>query len=133
MTVGPYEAVIDSVGERAVANYDEVVATMTLRSHGQTVAVIEPARRQFPARQMATTQAGIATLDFGQVYVAVGDPNADGTVPTRLYWKPLVTLIWLGACLMALGGAFSLTDRRLRFGAPVRAKSAAAAAALAAR
>ena len=133
LTVGPYEAVIDSVGERAVANYDEVVATMTIRSHGQTVAVIEPARRQFPARQMATTQAGIATLDFGQVYVAVGDPNADGTVPTRLYWKPLVTLIWLGACMMALGGAFSLTDRRLRFGAPVRAKSAAAAAALAAR
>ncbi len=43
-----------------------------------------------------------------------------------------MTLIWLGACLMALGGAFSLTDRRLRFGAPVRAKSAAAAA-LAAR
>jgi len=133
LTVGPYEAVIDSVGERAVANYDEVVATMTIRSHGQTVAVIEPARRQFPARQMATTQAGIATLDFGQVYVAVGDPNADGTVPTRLYWKPLVTLIWLGACMMALGGAFSLTDRRLRFGAPVRAKSAATAAALAAR
>ncbi len=133
LNVGPYEAVIDSVSERAVANYDEVVATMTLRSHGQTVAVIEPARRQFPARQMATTQAGIATLDFGQVYVAVGDPNADGTVPTRLYWKPLVTLIWLGACLMALGGAFSLTDRRLRFGAPARAKSAAAAAAVAAR
>ena len=105
LDVGPYEAVIDSVSQRAVANYDEVVAMMTLRSHGQTVAVIEPARRQFPARQMATTQAGIATLDFGQVYVAVGDPNADGTVPTRLYWKPLVTLIWLGACLMALGGA----------------------------
>jgi len=38
-----------------------------------------------------------------------------------------VTLIWLGACCMALGGAISLTDRRLRFGAPARAKAAAAA------
>ena len=68
-------------------------------------------------------------LRFGQVYVSIGDPDADGTVPARLYWKPLVTLIWLGACVMALGGALSLADRRLRFGAPARAQSAAAAAA----
>jgi cytochrome c-type biogenesis protein CcmF len=44
----------------------------------------------------------------------------------RLYWKPLVTLIWLGAVLMALGGAASLSDRRLRVGAAQRARSAAA-------
>ena len=120
------------MGERAGPNYRETVAAMTIRSGGQVVAAIEPARRQFAARQMATTQAGIATLDFGQVYVSIGDPDAGGGVPARLYWKPLVTLIWLGACLMALGGAFSLTDRRLRFGAPARAKAGAGAAAAAA-
>ena len=96
------------------------------------VATIEPARRQFATRQMATTQAGIATLGFGQVYVSIGDPAADGTIPARLYWKPLVTLIWLGACVMAFGGAVSLADRRLRFGAPARAKAGASAAAMAA-
>ena len=36
----------------------------------------------------------------------------------RLYHKPLVLLIWLGAVVMALGGALSLSDRRLRIGAP---------------
>ncbi len=132
-TVGPYEIVVDSVGERDGANYRETVAAMTIRSGGAVVASIEPARRQFATRQMATTQAGIATLHFGQIYVSIGDPDAGGGVPARLYWKPLVTLIWLGACLMALGGAFSLTDRRLRFGAPARAKSSAAAAPAAAR
>jgi cytochrome c-type biogenesis protein CcmF len=132
-TVGPYEIVVNTVGERAGPNYRDIVASMTIRSGGAFVAAIEPARRQFPTRQMATTQAGIATIDFGQVYVSIGDPDADGTVPARLYWKPLVTLIWLGACVMALGGALSLADRRLRFGAPARAKSAAAAAAMAAR
>ena len=77
----------------------------------------------FEARQMTTTQAGLATLDFGQVYVAIADPTPDGDVPARLYWKPLVTLIWLGAAAMALGGALSLADRRLRFGAAARAKA----------
>jgi cytochrome c-type biogenesis protein CcmF len=75
---------------------------------------------------METTEAGIATLNLGQVYISIADPAADGTIPARIYWKPLVTLIWLGALLMAFAGALSLTDRRLRIGAPARAKSAAA-------
>ena len=95
------------------------------------MATIEPARRQFATRQMETTQAGIATLAFGQIYVAISDPAPDGSIPARLYWKPLVTLIWLGACVMAFGGAISLADRRLRFGAPARAKAGASVTAMA--
>ena len=45
----------------------------------------------------------------------------------RLYFNPLVRLIWLGAIVMALGGALSLSDRRLRIGAPGRARRAAPA------
>jgi cytochrome c-type biogenesis protein CcmF len=44
----------------------------------------------------------------------------------RAYDKPLVLLIWLGALVMAIGGALSLSDRRLRIGAPRPAKARAA-------
>ena len=98
---------------------------MTVRSGDDVVAQIEPARRQFATREMSTTQAGLKTLNFGQVYVSTGDPAPDGSVPARLYWKPLVTLIWLGGAAMALGGVLSLTDRRLRFGVATRAKAGA--------
>ena len=127
--VGPYEVTLDAFGVRSGPNYQEDVAQMSIRSGGVVVARIEPARRQFAARQMETTQAGIVTLNFGQIYVSIADPAGDGAVPARLYWKPLVTFIWLGAILMALGGACSLADRRLRFGAPARARAAASAAA----
>ncbi len=127
--VGPYQVVLDRVVTRGGPNYSEQVATMTVRNGYGVVAVVEPARRQFVARQTATTQAGIVTINFGQLYVSMSDPEGGGLVPARLYWKPLVTLIWLGACLMAFGGALSLADRRLRFGAPVRAGATAAAAA----
>ena len=126
--VGPYEITLDSVGEREGPNYKETVTVMTVRSGGTVVATIEPARRQFLAREMTTTEAGLATLDFGQVYVSIADPTPEG-VPARLYWKPLVTLIWLGGAAMALGGAVSLADRRLRFGIPKRARAGAAVAA----
>jgi len=125
--VGPYEITLDSVAQRVRPNYKETVTAITVRSGGTLVARIEPARRQFAAREMTTTQAGLATLDFGQVYVSIGDPTSDGAVPARLYWKPLVTLIWLGGCAMALGGAVSLTDRRLRFGVAARARTSAVA------
>ncbi len=41
----------------------------------------------------------------------------------RVYHKPLVLLIWLGALVMFIGGALSLSDRRLRIGAPKPATS----------
>jgi cytochrome c-type biogenesis protein CcmF len=123
--VGPYSVTLDSVGERVGPNYQEAVASVTVRSGDAVVAEIAPARRQFASREMTTTQAGLATLNFGQVYVSIADPAADGAVPARLYWKPLVTLIWLGGAAMALGGALSLADRRLRFGAAVRANASA--------
>ena len=129
--VGPYSLVIDVVGQRSGPNYREVVAHMTIRRGGAAVATTEPARREFSTRQMATTEAGIVTLGFGQIYASIGDPAADGTIPARLYWKPLVTFIWLGALMMAFAGVISLADRRLRFGVPRRAKTPAATAAAA--
>ena len=47
----------------------------------------------------------------------------DGRIAVRLYYKPLVLLIWLGAVIMFVGGALSLSDRRLRVGAPRPAKA----------
>jgi cytochrome c-type biogenesis protein CcmF len=123
-SVGPYQVVLSSIAARPGPNYSEVVATADIRWGGAVVATVEPAKRFFAARQMSTTQAGIATLGLGQLYISIGDQTGDGAIAARLYWKPLVTLIWLGACLMAFGGALSLADRRLRIGAPAPAKAA---------
>jgi cytochrome c-type biogenesis protein CcmF len=67
---------------------------------------------------MATTEAALLTRGVSQVYLSLGDNNADGSIAVRLYHKPLVLMIWLGAVVMAMGGALSLSDRRLRIGAP---------------
>jgi cytochrome c-type biogenesis protein CcmF len=126
--VGPYTITLDLTSERVGPNYRDVVAAMTVRSGDRVVTTIAPARRAFASRAMTTTQAGLTTLNFGQIYVSIADPAPDGAVPARLYWKPLVTLIWLGGCAMAAGGALSLADRRLRFGVARRSRAALAAA-----
>jgi cytochrome c-type biogenesis protein CcmF len=70
---------------------------------------------------MTTTEAAIRTIGLSQLYVSLGDETEAGQVAVRATYKPMVTLTWLGALVMALGGALSLTDRRFRIGAPRRA------------
>jgi cytochrome c-type biogenesis protein CcmF len=117
--IAHYRLSFDGVFNRSGPNYREVVAQFTVRrSNGELLGSMEPSRRTFPARNMATTEAALMRRGFSQIYLSLGDPAADGTVPVRLYFKPLVLLIWLGALIMFAGGGLSLSDRRLRIGAP---------------
>jgi cytochrome c-type biogenesis protein CcmF len=62
------------------------------------------------------------TRGLSQLYISLGDQNPDGGLAVRIYHKPMVLMIWLGAVVMFLGGGLSLSDRRLRVGAPRPAK-----------
>ena len=46
--------------------------------------------------------------------VAVVQGLLAGLAMTLLWWKPFVTLIWLGGVLIAIGGALSLLGRMKR-------------------
>jgi cytochrome c-type biogenesis protein CcmF len=125
VTFGRYEATYRGSTPRQGSNYSDMVAHFTIRRAGVEVTEIESAKRFFPARQMPTTEAGIKTFLFDQIYVSLGEAQEGGAIAVRLYDKPLVTLIWLGAVVMALGGLLSLSDRRLRVGAPRPARQMA--------
>jgi len=104
-------------------NYRDLTAHFTVRRHGDLIGVMEPAKRSFPSRGTAITQTALMTRGVSQLYLSLGDPNTDGSLAVRLYYKALVLLIWLGAVVMVIGGALSLSDRRLRVGAPKPARS----------
>ncbi|PBB28555.1 MULTISPECIES: heme lyase CcmF/NrfE family subunit [unclassified Mesorhizobium] len=94
---------------------------------GSPVGEISSAKRFYPVRQTTTTESGIKTLGLSQLYISLGDEAKDGSVVVRLWWKPLVTLIWGGGLVMMAGAAMSLMDRRLRVGAPSRRRKQASA------
>jgi cytochrome c-type biogenesis protein CcmF len=125
---GDYEVRLEQVTPRIEANYREDVAVLTVLGAGRELGTIETMKRLYVTRGMPTTEAGILTTGLGQVYASIGEVQADGSIGMRLYHKPLVLLIWIGSLVMAAGGTLSLTDRRLRIGAPARAKVAPPAA-----
>ena len=87
--------------------------------HGnREVAVLASEKRRFRPSNQETTEVGLLQAWSGDLYVVMGDRMNDGTRAMRIYFNPLVSLIWLGAFVMFLGGLISLSDRRFRVGAP---------------
>ena len=114
----------DDIRGRVGPNYVEDVATFRVLEDGKVRHVIRPAKRLYGARGQPTTEAGIATDWLSQFYVSVGDVNPETRATVvRIWEKPFVLLIWLGSLVMSVGGALSLTDRRLRIGVPRRARA----------
>ncbi|HEY0291440.1 MAG TPA: heme lyase CcmF/NrfE family subunit, partial [Hansschlegelia sp.] len=116
-----FELTFEKIEQRPGANYRSAVAELTVRSGAAVVATVEPARRFYLARKMDLSESSIVTFGVSQLYASMAEARTDGATGLRLQYKPLVVLIWLGAVVMAFGGALSLADRRLRVGAPRRA------------
>ena len=113
--VGPwlvqFEGVTPMAGKNWTAIQGELQAT-----RGSGAVTLKPQTRYFSDPPTETNEAAIETFWNGQLYTVVGKPDGTGGWQLRLWWKPFVTLIWLGGALVALGGALALVGRwwRLR-------------------
>jgi cytochrome c-type biogenesis protein CcmF len=125
--LGSYSFTLISLADAPGPNYTARVANIEVFKDGVPLAIMKPERRTFPKQQQTTSDVAIRTNLFRDIYTVLGDER-DGSAVLRLHINPLAPEIWLGALIMALGGALSLADRRLRVGAPARAPRGAVTA-----
>ena len=91
---------------------------------GDELTTLISEKRTFLPRGQNTSEVGIYPFWTGDLYITMGErpggetPEAKISRTVRVYFNPLVNLIWLGAIIMFLGGLLSLADRRHRVGAP---------------
>jgi cytochrome c-type biogenesis protein CcmF len=126
--VAAYTLTLNAVDMVDGPNYRSEMADMTVTRDGSEVARLFPEKRFYQVAGMPTTEAAIDNGFWRDVYVVIGDPQDNGGFAVRTYVKPFSNWIWGGAIIMALGGLFSLGDRRLRVAAgaakPVRSPNA---------
>ncbi|MFC3630392.1 heme lyase CcmF/NrfE family subunit [Paracoccus angustae] len=118
--VGGYDITLARVDEVEGPNYISTTARLEVARDGRPVAVLHPEKRVYPVQAMPTTEAAIDNGIFRDIYLVIGDAQADGGWAVRIYIKPFANWIWAGALLMALGGLISLSDRRYRVAAGAR-------------
>jgi cytochrome c-type biogenesis protein CcmF len=123
-SIAGYSLKLESLTPRQGSNYREMAANFSVLVDGRVIDTMSPSKRNFTTRSGAsTTEAALLSRGASQLYISLGDIATDGSIAVRIYHKPLVLLIWLGPVFMAFGGMLSLSDRRLRVGAPKPAKS----------
>ncbi|MCR8725464.1 heme lyase CcmF/NrfE family subunit [Frigidibacter sp. ROC022] len=119
-TLGGYELTLVDVSQGQGPNYVTTKADVLVSRDGTEIAHLYPEKRVYPVAGMPTTEAAIRSRPFGDLYVVIGDAQADGGWAVRTHIKPFAMWIWGGAILMALGGLVSLLDRRYRVAAGAR-------------
>jgi cytochrome c-type biogenesis protein CcmF len=108
-------------------NYSAARGNFTVLKDGRVIASLASERRTYIQPQQTTTVPAVHSMPLADIYAVIGEPQgATGAFVTRVYFQPLVPWIWAGVILMGLGGVASLSDRRLRVGAPRRVPAAAA-------
>ncbi len=126
ISIAGYDVVFEGIERVMGPNYVANRGTLTITRDGEYVTTLYPERRNYPVAQYSTTESSIRSTLIGDIYASLSEPadpaaSAEGAWTLRILYEPLVFFIWLGSTMLILGGALSLSDRRLRVGAPQRA------------
>lgn len=126
-TVAGYEFTFEGVAPVAGPNFTAVRGFFSVRESGRLLTSLTPEDRVYTNPVMNTTEAAIYPLVAGDLYAVIGEAASAGRWSVRLYFKPMISALWLGALMMMLGGMLSLSDRRLRIGLPTGKRAAPSA------
>jgi cytochrome c-type biogenesis protein CcmF len=104
-------------------NYEATRGTVIVSKDGAEQFRLYPAKRVYNRSGSVMTEASVRPSLFSDLYVSLGEPlnNEFTTWAVRLYYKPFINWLWLGALFMVVGGFLAASDRRYRIGAKARA------------
>ncbi len=119
--IGGYDFRFDGVIDVRGPNYLAQRGLITVLKDGLPVSRLEPEKRTYQIQKNPMTEAGIEAGLMRDLYVSLGEPLDDGrSWGLRLYFKPFIRWIWLGALLIAFGGLIAAFDRRYRSQSGIR-------------
>ena len=112
---GGYTFHFNGVKREEGPNYTSDKGSVSVSRGDIVIASLHPEKRQYKAGGQVMTNTAIDPGLSRDLYVALGEPlDANGSWALRVYVKPWVRCIWLGALLMAAGGLVTAFDRRFR-------------------
>ena len=113
-----YEFRFEGVERVAGPNYRSDSGAVVVSRGDRELARLVPEKRFYPSQGSVMTEAAVDYTPMRDLYVALGEPidrnNIGGDWALRLYYKPMMRLVWLGGLLMFFGGILAASDRRYR-------------------
>ena len=110
LKIGDYKVRFLNVEDGNGPNYINSTGSFSLESAGRIIK-LSAEKRFYPVEKSMTTEAGIYSKYFSHVYIILGEKINSDEWMVRIWFKPLVSLIWIGALIASLGGLLSLLDK----------------------
>jgi cytochrome c-type biogenesis protein CcmF len=128
-TLAGYTFTFQGTTEHIGPNYRAARGIVEVSKDGKQLFVMHPEKRVYNASGMPMTEAAIDPDFFRDVYVALGEPLDDQarTWAVRVFHKPFINWLWLGAMMMVIGGFMAAADRRYRIGVKAAAPAGSVA------
>jgi cytochrome c-type biogenesis protein CcmF len=123
ISLGGYEFTLVGIETLEGPNYGGHVGLVDVHDNGDFVTQLRAEKRFYPVQRSSMTEAGIDSGLTRDLFVALGEQLNSGAWAIRIYVKPFVNWIWAGALFMALGGIFSISDKRYRMAKVAKMKS----------
>ena len=123
-----YEFTFEGVRQVQGPNYSADEGLLVVRRDGAEIAQLAAQKRDYQSQMGIMTEAAIDPGLTRDLFFALGE-SLDGNDEwsMRIYYKPFVRWIWLGALMMGIGGLIAVTDRRYRKVKVARTQSTGAA------
>jgi cytochrome c-type biogenesis protein CcmF len=95
---------------------------------GKRITSMYPQKRRYLQSGQVMTEAALDPGLTRDLYISMGDPldNQGHAWAIRIYHKPFIRFIWLGALMMMAGGFLAASDRRYRRKAQAESRVSAA-------
>ena len=127
VTLSGYDFTFKAVKEIEGPNYNADAGVFDVSRNGEFIAQLVPEKRLYIVQRMPMTEAAIHSTIARDLFIAMGEPLDNGAWAIRIYIKPFVIWLWAGAVVMAIGGIFSISDKRYRMAKLKKVKNAYAA------
>ena len=112
MQAGAYAFKFTGLRDVKGPNYEGVAGQFEVTKNGSLLGTLEPEKRFYPSTRQTMSEAAIDHGFSRDLYVSLGNMIDDKTWEVRAQVKPFINWIWLGCLMMALGGLFTIADKR---------------------
>jgi cytochrome c-type biogenesis protein CcmF len=126
--IAGYNFVLRDVQPYTGPNFDAQRGTLEVLRDGSAITTLNPEKRFYRASQQVMTEAAVDHNPLRDLYASLGEAFDNGDWSLRLYYKPMMRLVWGGGVMMFLGGLLAASDRRYRVVVETQRATAAATA-----
>ena len=101
-----------NLAETEGPNYSAVIGHFRVFLNNKFITDMYPEKRLYNSSEMPMTEAGIDPGLKRDLYITLGTMIDQDKWSVRIYHKPLIRFIWIGALMMALGAILSVLMKR---------------------